>query len=224
MKRLFTLLALALPLVLASCDGDNDYYEARVLSGQWTGDMGMYYSETNPYTGQTVYFDADYTDIVFYPDYDYATHGYGKQVDYYTYSPVKRMYFYFDWEVINGRIYISYPYDPELSAVISNYSLNDRRFKGLIGINNTPFTLYKIAGYYDWEYYNDYGYYYDYLDPSWNWSYYNDYYPSYPYGPYGPYYSKTRSGADGDSTSVAAPEKPINRKVGNRYMDGTYNK
>ena len=59
MKRLFTLLALALPLVLASCDGDNDYYEARVLSGQWTGDMGMYYSETNPYTGQTVYFDAD---------------------------------------------------------------------------------------------------------------------------------------------------------------------
>lgn len=175
----------------------------------------MYYSETNPYTGQTVYFDADYTDIVFYPDYDYATHGYGKQVDYYKYTPVTYMYFYFDWEIINGRIYISYPYDPELSAIITNYSLNDRRFKGLIG--DTPFTLYKLTGYYDWGYYDTYGYYYDYVDPYWNWNNYYDYYPYDPYYPY--YYSKTRSGVDADSTSIAAPGEPIKRKVGNHFMD-----
>ena len=231
MKRLFTLMTVALSLLMmTSCD--EDAYEARILSGQWTGDMGMYYDEANPRTGRVARFYADYTDIVFYPDYDYATKGYGKQVDYYKWASVTHMYFYFYWEIRDGRIYLSYPYDPNLSAIITNYRISEGYFNGRIG--NTSFNLYKIVDYYDWGYYNGYGNYYDWSTPYWDWNSYGgpyyDYDPYdpyyrgtyYPYDPYNPYYSKTRSDEATDSIA-ATSEKPV-RRVGNRFMDEAYGK
>lgn len=201
MKRLFTLFAVALSLVMVSCDEDVE--EAIRLSGQWKGDMGMCYEDH----GWIFY--AEYTDIVFYPDYEYATHGYGKQVDHYYDGPVKKTYLYFDWNIKDGRIYMRYYDEHQLSNVIYDYRLGYDSFIGYMG--NTRFQLYKIADYYDWGYYDDYGYY--------NEWYYDDY--SYPYDyPYYYYGKSTRSGSnEAKDAEISKDEKP-RIHIMNRFMEG----
>ena len=135
-------------LWLISCE-DEDSTQAMVLSGQWTGNFGMYYDYE--YRGRVYSFDADYTDIVFYPDYDYATHGWGKQVDYYYDGPYSYLYYRFDWRVDQGIIYLRYPYDSALNVTISDYKMNNDRFSGWFeGGAPSRFSLYKIVDYYDW--------------------------------------------------------------------------
>jgi len=160
MKKLYTLLLLAAATLtagtLASCDEDLE--DAVDLSGEWTGQMGMYFSD-----GYYDY-DAAYTNIRFYPDYEYARHGTGEQVDYFSSPcPIRYQSFYFEWKVQNGRIFLYYPYDPDLNVVITEYHLNNHHFTGYIG--STYFQLGKLYDYYAWGLYGDnyYGYsYYDY--------------------------------------------------------------
>ena len=84
MKRIFTLMNLTMlmtaSLMMTSCM-DDDTAESITLSGQWTGNFGMFYDYE--YRGQIYTFNSYDTDIVFYPDYNYATHGYGYEVDFY---------------------------------------------------------------------------------------------------------------------------------------------
>ena len=84
MKKIYSslmMIAVALFTAFTFSSCDDDVEEAMILSGEWTGDFGMYYEYRNPYTGQWMDFDADYTNLVFYPAYEYATHGTGQQVD-----------------------------------------------------------------------------------------------------------------------------------------------
>ena len=48
-----------------SCQELEDYNQSITLSGQWTGDFGMYYDYE--YRGHILTFDSYDTDIVFYP-------------------------------------------------------------------------------------------------------------------------------------------------------------
>jgi len=153
MKKLFTLLTIALSLFMVSCDEDVD--KAVMLSGQWRGDFGACIE----YGSRKFY--ADYSDVVFYPSSNYSTHGTGRQVNFYdTYDnpPVPFTYEDFLWEINNGRIYLTYPGNPELDAIIDDYYMNNNYFSGVMNSNfwvNTSFKLYKISGYYDWDYYED---------------------------------------------------------------------
>ena len=74
------MVALTTLTAFTSCDDDID--QAMALSGEWTGDFGMYYEIEDPYTGRWISFDASQTDLVFYPEYEYATYGTGKQIGY----------------------------------------------------------------------------------------------------------------------------------------------
>jgi len=155
---------------LSACD--EDVNKSMVLSGQWEGDFGMYYDYT--YNGETIRFDCYDTRLVFYPDYDYATHGYGKEVDYYDYGPYEYQYYYFNWEIRDGIVYLDYPYDRNLSTQIYDYRMNDFRFTGHFGNSDSKFRLNKIADYYCWDPYYDY-YMYGWRN-NWYYSWYNHYY------------------------------------------------
>ncbi len=155
--------------MFTSCE-DSDTMQSMALSGQWRGDFGMFYEYE--YHGRYYTFDADYTDIVFYPDYDYASHGWGKQVDYYYDGPYEYQYYRFYWTIDQGIVYLRYPSDPTLSAVISEYRMNNDRFSGWFEGSTASFSLYKIADYYDWTPYVDvYGYG---LNNGWHPAYYVD--------------------------------------------------
>ncbi|MBQ0141613.1 MAG: hypothetical protein KBT06_02220 [Prevotellaceae bacterium] len=189
MKKLFgTLLSLAVVLfTFTSCEIDDDVNTSTYLSGEWTGNWGVYYNYT--YRGKVYTFDSYYSDIVFYPDYDYARHGYGKEVDFYNQGPYTKIYNYFYWEIRNGIIYLDYPDMPEYNTAIYDYRMSNSYFTGHFENSDfgEPFKLRKIADYYNWSYYNGYHSYYD----RYNW--YDDYYYY--------YYSKTRS-AISDSTAT----------------------
>lgn len=194
MKKIATLLMMSILVIFTSCDEDE--VKSRYLSGEWTGKMGMYY--TYEYLdGYVESFNAAYTDIVFYPEREYATYGWGKEVDYYNYGPCIKQYYYFDWEVRNGIIYLDYPSDPSLSVAITDYRINNDRFKGYLG--NVKFSLHKLVDFYGWDEYSGYYYYYD--RPGWN-----------PY-----YYAKSRDGkVDQSRTEEFDPERV---RKGCRFME-----
>ncbi len=189
------LMATLVSMTFASCE-DEDAYEAKVLSGEWTGDFGMYYEIENRY-GKWERFDSYDTDIVFYPDNAYATHGYGKQIDYYRRGPYEYQYYNFYWSIRNGVIYLDYPYDPELNTAICNYRLYPDYFEGWFDGSDTKFRLRKLVDF-DWSYYNAYDSYY--YCP--NYTYYYDYFPY--------YYAKSR-GSNAESGESAPAIKHGNR-------------
>lgn len=180
MKRLYAKAYAALFLLMGlfsfvACEvhvGDDDYYggdqsRAYTLSGQWKGDFGMFYATPHPVTGQMMQFDATYTNIIFYPQYSGARYGYGKQVDYYNYGPYAYQYYYFQWEVRNRNIYITYPQDPNLNVVIYDYYLDNYTFTGRMGESRYQFRLNALRGYDLWDSFN--GNYYYGPNSGWSW-------------------------------------------------------
>lgn len=155
---LLTLVSISLGLCLSSCDEDED--RAAYLSGEWTGDMGMVFSDGY------VDYQAAYTDIRFIPYGGSSTSGEGEQIDYFDFPcPIRYQSFYFRWHIDNGRISLYYPYNSQLNVMIYDYSMRDGHFYGWI--DDTRFSLVKLVNYNSWYLYGDdyYGY-----------QYYDDYY------------------------------------------------
>lgn len=136
---------------LSSCsDGDHD--RARVLAGEWQGDWGMWYQDDDGYV-----YDADVTYIRLIPDHPDATYGYGYQEDYYSWdetgsvtSYYSYLWYRFTWTVDHGRIYLTYPYNPDLDAYIRDYRLSLDRFSGYFGTSPNRFDLLKLSDFYAW--------------------------------------------------------------------------
>ena len=204
MKRIYTytmmVLLTAMSATFTSCE-TTDTDMAMALSGQWQGDFGMYYNYED--RGRVYTFDSYDTDIVFYPEYRYARYGWGKQVDYYEYGPYEYQYYKFYWEIVDGEIFLTYPYAPELNTSVMDYHLTNSYFSGWFTNADTRFVLHKLVDFYDWgPYTNDYSYgarggWYDYYDD--------------PY-----YYAPTRS--DGETETVSTSEGKIVKR-GNRYSE-----
>ena len=209
MKKIYTYILMAFVAFFAatfvSCERDPDVDGAMVLSGEWTGDLGMYYSD-----GFYEY-DAEYSDIRFIPDYNYATHGTGEEVDYFNryYCPIRYQSFYFEWEIRNGAIYLYFPYNRQLDVTIYDYYLTTSYFSGRMGDSSTTFRLRKLVDYYDWYLYDRSSYY--------GYGYWDSYY----------YYGKSRENgtaqnveADTVATAVsaeAAAVAPENFTFGRRF-------
>lgn len=148
---------LLLAPALSSCDDDLD--DSIRLSGEWTGNFGMFFDDGR---GE---WDAAYTDIRFVPYDDYSTHGWGEEIDYFDRPcPIRWQSFRFNWTVSNGVIYLTYPYNAQLNTAIDDYHLTSSRFRGRFD-NGTPFSLVKLVDYYDWGLYGTDGYGCDYWDP-----------------------------------------------------------
>ena len=176
-------------LMLSSCD--EDLYDAMEISGEWEGDMGMFVND-----GKYEY-DAINTYMAFYPDYEYAKHGYGEQIDYYARPcPVHHQNFFFEWDVVNGVLYITYPYNESLNVALGDYRFKYRRGRRCMdfSIGGVFHRLYKLTDYY----YDDY-----YAESDWYWwhdgAIYNDsyYYYSTPWS----YYGKQRDNNVGEGGS-----------------------
>ena len=156
-KFYYMMLAFVASMMMTACV-DDDVERSINLSGSWKGNLNMYYGIEDRH-GNYFEFDACYSDIVFYPDHDYATHGYGKQVDWYDEGPYEKQYYRFTWEIVNGVLYLDYPYDHDLDASIYDYYMDRDYFTGYFGNSNFKFRLHKIADFYDWScYYDDYYY------------------------------------------------------------------
>lgn len=149
------LTGIALSMVLTSCEAvyfapgcdtpyEQDYKQSKALSGQWTGNFGMYYSMGNRY------FDAAFSDVVFYPEYYGATYGYGKQVDWYDFGPYEYIYHRFEWELRDGIVYLEYPYDHSLDCFIRDYRMTNDYLSGYFGNSDEQFRLRKIVDHYNW--------------------------------------------------------------------------
>lgn len=162
-KAMMIMAGMAMVMGLTSCEGvwiepaygpaHMDYNQSKALSGQWTGNFGMYYS----YNGR--YYDADFTDVVFYPDYYGATRGYGKQVDWYAYGPYEYIYHKFNWELRDGIVDLFYYHDTDLNTFIRDYKMTNDYFSGYFGNSSDGFRLRKISDYYNWTpYVNTYSY------------------------------------------------------------------
>jgi len=161
MKRLhylfFVFCIMASAIVLSSCEYIEDGRKSMVLSGEWRGDFGMYYTYRD---GRGEYsFDSYDTRITFIPAYDHAHYGRGMQVDYYDYGPYEYQYYHFSWSVDGGVIYLTYDYDHNLDTRISDYHMTNDYLTGVFDYSGTSFRLHKIVDYYDWTpYVNTYGY------------------------------------------------------------------
>lgn len=149
---------IACACIFSSCVDMEDTNQSMVLSGEWRGDFGMYYTYVDA-RGREYTFDSYDSYIRFIPDHSYANYGTGTQVDYYEYGPYEYQYYYFTWSVRNGSIYIYYDYDHDLDTRISNYHMTNDYFAGTFANSGTTFRLYKIADYYNWTpYVNAYGF------------------------------------------------------------------
>lgn len=183
---MMTLIAIFTMGIFTSCEEDNKI--AFRLDGEWRGDFGMNYTiERN---GRLYTFDSFDTYLVFYNDgVMYSTHGWGKQVDYYDYGPYAYQYYRFYWRIRDGKIYLDYPYDPELNTVIYDYRISFGHFTGWFDNSDVRFDLRKLDDTsYDWEYYRgDYIYGYN---NAWSW------------GGYYPYYVKTRSNENAGNKNI----------------------
>ena len=163
MKRLYfffmALSIMASAAMLSSCEYIEDGQKSMVLSGEWRGDFGMYYTYVDG-RGNEITFDSYDTYITFIPKYDHAHSGRGTQVDYYAVGPYEYMYYHFSWKVEGSVIYLWYDENPELDTRISDYHMTNDYLTGVFPYSGSKFRLYKLTDYYDWTpYVNTYGYY-----------------------------------------------------------------
>lgn len=128
MKKIINLCALALLAILSmsfsACDYD-DVDRATVLNGTWHGSLGQYYS--------TVYgdgYDEWETEFRFATYDDYSMRGEGVEVDYDPDMWSDFKYYDFNWEVVNGSIYLYYRNGDRL--MIRDYQLSDYRLSGIL--------------------------------------------------------------------------------------------
>ena len=127
--------------LLTSCDEDALIGNTLTrVEGRWFGDMDMYVN------GQK----ARGSDIQFTARNFSGTRGWGVEYDYYGRYGSLTVRHDFDWEVVNGIIYLTYD-DPDLDCAIRQFSLNSRHFTGWIDgyESSTYFDLYSYDYYWD---------------------------------------------------------------------------
>jgi hypothetical protein len=107
---------------LSACDEDQEL--CINLAGGWHGDFGAFYVDS--ITSDTSYSNSSY--VIFTPQYPNEKYGSGTQTDYY--SGGKSVTSDINWEIIYGRIYLTYRDDPSRDVRLTEYTLNDSAFFG----------------------------------------------------------------------------------------------
>lgn len=154
-KILLGLMALVAFSCFTSCKDDDDRDLAIVLSGEWEGDFGAYY--TRDFKGDREIVRASYSQLVFTPRHEYSKSGYGTEADVYVRnSREKDIYTYnFRWEVEDGVIYIEFVgYDDIDDLVLDDYKMDSSYFTGKL--NGKSFRLEKMSSHYEWTPYDDF--------------------------------------------------------------------
>lgn len=184
MKKYFAMLMGAMMTMAAFTSCNDDATRGQVLSGDWSGDFGMFYTFEDRY-GDIWDVDATETYLEFIPYSGHYSRGYGYQVDYYddfrdhgywVRVPYTEVYHSFEWSVENGVIYLDYckRQDEDLNTFLRDYNMSNSELTGFFGNTNSRFCLYKLNDYFNWTpYINDFGYWGH--GTGWGY-YYSDYY------------------------------------------------
>ena len=214
MKKYLALLMGAMMVMAGFTSCDEDVTRGRVLSGDWSGDFGMFYTFEDRY-GDIWDVDAIETYLEFIPYSGSSTRGTGYQVDYYDdfkdrgrliRVPYTEVYHSFEWTIENGIIYLDYcrRQDEDLNTfllVAEGKSVPGEILE--IGNTNSRFYLYKQNDFFNWTpYINDFGYWGH--GAGWGY-YYSDYYG---------YYAGTRA-ETGEQTEQGESFKLLH--YGSRY-------
>lgn len=160
MKKMFTTLMMAMMAMLTTSCINEDEAVAYTLEGTWKGNMYI----SSSWNGRD--YDATYSEITFLKDPCKFSSGQGYWVDYYSDAPWDYVANHIDWRVDFGTIYV-YFREEGTSLRISDYRLNDNRFRGTIydGDLTVDFSLYNTSrpyydnyewGYTGWEYRHGY--------------------------------------------------------------------
>ena len=130
--------------------GYQAYYRNIPMKGQWMGAMGTYYDGTNTY-------DADHTYLRFLPSTDNNLKGTGEEIDFYNPPcPVKYESFYFEWEVEDGMLYLTFPWNEDLNLDLYDVILSDNQLLCQYDTEDEPrvIDLKKLTGYNKWYLYD----------------------------------------------------------------------
>ena len=151
MKKTALFLVTMMAMVCTSCVND-DYFINRDISGFWEGEVRSEYFDWR--WGETVY-QYQSVEFEFVRDNSYGGHGW--EIDYDRHG-WKTDQIYFDYEVVDGIIFIDYEYGKDVA--IDNYSISrdgrlfegsfyewrSGRYREYIGKWLADFRLQKIGG------------------------------------------------------------------------------
>lgn len=85
------------------------------VKGQWTGSMGIYYTDKESGTD----YDADHANVRFIPSSNNPLQGDGEDQEFYNKPcPIEWESFYIKWAMEDGMLDISYPHNPDLNISI----------------------------------------------------------------------------------------------------------
>ena len=154
MKKIFTYMAMVMAVVMfAACDdiyNSNNYYDeddAYTLEGTWTGYIETYLYDRFGLTGN------DYrTTMYFERENRYG--GWGYEVDYNLRSIYDDYYYCeFEWEVVDGVIYVDYA-DSWNTVQLYPTRLTNNRFTGRMFDGTTRDIYFDLVydGAFDWGY------------------------------------------------------------------------
>lgn len=167
---------------LSSCMDKDEEIGFYVVQGHWFGDMDMYYNGER----------ARGSELEFNTGWSYSR-GTGVEIDYYRRGSITN---YFDWEVHNRILYLTFD-DPNLDCAIVDYSLTRDYFSGYIA---NPVTLEN--------------------ETYFNLRNYDRYWDSYGYGGYySPYYAPAQTRAEADSIDTVPSDAAVTAPRGIRGVN-----
>jgi len=171
MKKLLTsvtMLLLALsPVVLTSCEEEDDYIAQQLRSSDWEGYIGTYYSNRWNISGN------EYATVFHFESRgEYYTSGRGAELNYDMNSRYNDYaYCTFKWFIVDGEITLIYDDSKWNPIYIVDYYLSSTNFRGYIydGSNSRIKFDLQSTSYSDWGTYNR-GSYGDFGNQNYYWS------------------------------------------------------
>jgi hypothetical protein len=119
------------------------YYRDQAVKGEWTGDLAFSYTEND------VVYKAK-ANIRFVPKDQKGMSGTGEEIEYYERPcPIHYESLYFTWEMVNGVLELTYPFDESMNMDIYQILQTEDTFEALVNDDNECH-LTKLVGYKDW--------------------------------------------------------------------------
>ena len=120
------------------------FYRDQAIKGEWTGDLNFSYTE-----GETEYKAT--AKIRFLPKDEKGLRGTGEEIEHYEHPcPIHYESLYFTWEMVDGVLELTYPYDESMNMDIYQILQTENTFEALYN-DGGEFHLTRLEGYTDWN-------------------------------------------------------------------------
>ena len=121
------------------------FYRDQSIKGQWTGDLSFSFTDDDG----TVY--PAMAKLRFQPTDEKGLRGKGEEIEFYERPcPIHYESLYFTWEMVNGVLELTYPYDESMNMDIYQILQTEDTFEALYN-GDGEFHLTKLVGYTNWN-------------------------------------------------------------------------